>query len=228
MAAREQQDIEDHAVEQPERVDAEVPPAREADRMAKPRQADLAREADRVLLRRPERIGRHRVLDAKPVPAGRRVARPVQTRMIGQDLDAGTDDEDQQEQIEEVLQPQPDRETRRHVRVRRLDRPGVPRDEVLNRRLAAQALRDGDRDDQQQKPDRQQPEQVEPPGATDAHPRRDPVHPRDRARPGRRVDHVLARGQLPAVAADEVRRNARRCRSRQILGGRFRVCRHGG
>ena len=132
LAAREQQDVEDEAVEQPEHVDAEMPPAREADRVAKPRQPDLRRQADRVLLRRPQRIGRHRLLDAKPVPAGRRVARPVQPRMIGEDLHAGADDEDQQEQIEEVLQPQPDRETRRHVRVRRLDGPGVPRDEVLN------------------------------------------------------------------------------------------------
>ena len=186
--------------------------------MAKPRQTDLRREADRVLLGRPERVGGHRVLDAKPVPAGRRVARPVEARMIGQDLDAGADDEDQQEQIEEVLQPQPGRETRRRFGVRRLDGPGIPRDEVLNRRLAAQSLRDGDRDDQKQEADRQQPEQVEPPGAADTYARRDAVHLRDRARPGRRIDHVLARCELPAVAANDVRRNARLRRCGQILG----------
>ena len=64
------------------------------------------------------------------------------------------------------------------------------------------------RDDQRHEADRQQPEQVEP-SAADAHPRRYSVHSRDRARPGRRVDHVLAGRDLPAVAADEVGRDAR-------------------
>ena len=71
MTACKQQDIEDHAVEQPEHVDAEVPPTRQTDRVTKPRQTDLRREADRVLLGRPERLGRDRVLDAKPFPAWR-------------------------------------------------------------------------------------------------------------------------------------------------------------
>ena len=223
MAACKEQDVEDHAVEQPERVDAEVPPAREADRVTKPRQTDLRREADRVLLGRPERIGRDRVLDAKPVPAGRRVARPVEARMVGQDLHAGTDNEDQQEQIEEVLQPQPDRETRRRVGVRRRERSGVPGDEMLHRRLGAETLRDRNRDDQQQKSDRQQPEQVEPSGAADADARSDTVHLRDRTRPRRLVDHVLARSKLPAVATDNVGRDARLRRRRTLVrrrGGR--------
>jgi hypothetical protein len=55
--------------------------------------------------------------------------------MVGENLDPGADDEDQQEQIEEVLQPQPPRKTRRPVRVRRFDRTGVAGNEVLNRRL---------------------------------------------------------------------------------------------
>jgi hypothetical protein len=89
---------------------------------------------------------------------------------------------------------------------------------VLHRRLAAQALRDGDRDDHQQKPDRQQPEKVEPPAATDAYPRLDAVHLRDRACPGRLVDHVFTGSELPPVAANDVRRNARLRRCGQILG----------
>ena len=112
---REQQGDEDHAVEQPERVDAEVPPAREADRVAKPRQTDLARKADRVLLGRPERVGRHRLLDPKPVLAGRGVARPIQPGVVGENLDARADDEDHEEQVEEVLPPRPGREACRRL-----------------------------------------------------------------------------------------------------------------
>ncbi len=69
-AGREQQGIEDGAVGQPQDVDAEMPPPGQADGVAEPGQADLAREADRILLGRPQRIGRYRLLDAKPVPAG--------------------------------------------------------------------------------------------------------------------------------------------------------------
>ena len=87
-AGREQQDVEHHAVEEPDSVDAQMPPACESDRVAKPRKTDVAREADRILLGRPERVGRHRLLDSEPVPPGRRVPRPVQARMIRQDLDA--------------------------------------------------------------------------------------------------------------------------------------------
>jgi hypothetical protein len=92
--------------------------------------------------------------------------------VVGQDLHAGTDDEDQQEHIEEVLYAQPRREARRRFGVRRFDGPGVPCDEVLNRRLAAQAFRDGDRDDQQQKPGAQP---VFPPGLTGCQPTAEPA-----------------------------------------------------
>ena len=88
------------------------------------------------------------------------------------------------------------------VRVRRRDRSGIPGDEMLHRRFGAQTLRDSDRDDQQQKPDRQQPEQVEPSVAANPDARSDTVHVRDRAGPRRLVDHVLARSKLPAVATD--------------------------
>jgi hypothetical protein len=123
--------------------------------------------------------------------------------MVGEDLNPGANDEDQQEQIEEMLNAQPRRETRRGFGVRRVDCAGIPRDEVLHRRLVPKPLRNSDRDDQQHEADRREPEQVEP-SATDAHARRDSVHARDRASPRRRVDHVLAGRELPAVAADEV------------------------
>ena len=83
--------------------------------------------------------------------------------------------------------------------------------------VTAQALGDRDRDDQQHEADRQQPEQVEPPAATDAHARGDAVDLRDRARPGGGVDDVLARRQLLPVAANDVRRDTRPLICRQIL-----------
>ena len=110
LSGREQQDIEDEAVEQPQRIGPEMPPAGQADRVADPRQPDLSRQADRVLLRRPQRLVRNRLLDAKPVLAGSAVPRPVQPRMITEDLQSRPDDEDQQEQVEEVLHANPDRQ----------------------------------------------------------------------------------------------------------------------
>ena len=110
LAGGEDQDVEHGAVEQPQRVDAQVPPASEPDGVPDTGQPDLAGQANRVLLRRPQRIGRYRLLNAEPVPAGGAVARPVQAWVVGEDLQARTDDEDQQEQIEEVLHPDPDRQ----------------------------------------------------------------------------------------------------------------------
>jgi hypothetical protein len=106
--------------------------------------------------------------------------------------------------------------------MRQVDSAGIPRDEVLHRRFGAQPLRDSHRNDQQHESDRQQPEQVEPPAA-DAHTRRYSVRSRDRARPRRRVDRLFAERELPAVAADEVGRDARLCRRRDVFrrgGGR--------
>ena len=134
LAGREQQDVEDDAVEQPQGVDAEVPPAGQPDRVPQPGQADLAGQADRVLLRGPQRIGGHRLLDPEPVPARGAVPGPVQPGMVGEDLHPGPDDEDHQEQVEEVLPAAPRPATRRVAGAGRLDGAGVAGDEPLHRR----------------------------------------------------------------------------------------------
>ena len=168
-------------------------------------------QADGVLLRRPQRLVGNRLLDAEPVLARRAVPRPVQPRMIAEDLQPRPDDEDQQEQVEEVLHADPDRKAGTRLRAGRLDGARVADDEPLDRRHVAQTLRGRHGDDQDDEPDRQQPEQVEPPVAPDAHPRRDALHLGNRPRPRRRVDHVLALGQLRPEAPHRLRRDLRRC-----------------
>jgi hypothetical protein len=103
LTGREQQNVEDNTVREPHDVDAEVPPAREADRVPYPRQADLGRQRDRVLLRGPQRVRRDRLLEPEPLAPRRAVTRPVQARVIREDLDAGADDEDHEEEVQEVL-----------------------------------------------------------------------------------------------------------------------------
>src|SRR5450755_592638 len=114
-----------------------MPPTRQSDRVAKSRQTDLPREADRVLLRRPQRVLWHRLLDAKPIPPRRRMPGPVKARVIGEDLNAGADDEDHEEGVEEVLPPGPGRKPSCRLRMRGRQRAGIPADEPLHRRLAA-------------------------------------------------------------------------------------------
>ncbi len=97
--------------------------------------------------------------------------------------------------------------------------PGYCADEPLHERVPPQPLGDRDQDDQHQEADRQQPQQVEPPGTADPDPRSDPADLRDRARPSGRIDHILARRQLVPIAANVIRRDTRRRRSRQIFGG---------
>src|SRR6185437_6138928 len=62
-----------------------------------------------------------------------------------------------------------------------------------------------------------QPQQVEPPAMTDAHTGSDAVHLWNRAGPGRDVDDILARRELPAGAADDLGSDARTIRSGEIL-----------
>ena len=107
LRGREQQHVEDHAVEQPQGVDAQVPPAGEADRVTKARQPDLARQADGVLFRRPQRIGRHRFLDAEPVPARACCAGSSTAEDGREDLQPERMMKIMQEQVEEVLPSRP-------------------------------------------------------------------------------------------------------------------------
>ncbi len=196
-----------------------MPPARQPDRVADPRQADLSREADGVVLGRPQRFGGNRLLDAKPVLARSAVAGPVQARVIREDLHPRSDDEDHQEQVEEVHRSHPDRQAGVSLRAGREDRPGVVLDEPLHRADATQALGGRHRGDQAEQPDREQPEQVEPPAAPHANPRSDAARHRYRSRPRRGIDDILAGRQLRPEAAHSFRRGVRRSGRGRLRGG---------
>ena len=168
LTGREQQDVEHETVEQPERSRFRGATNARGRSSAGSREAHLARQADRVLLRRPQRLSGNRLLNAEPVFAGRAVPRPIQPRMVAEDLQPRPDDEDQEEQIEEVLHSDPDRKSRIAF-APAVDGPGVAGNEALDRRNVAQTLRGRHGDDQEDESDRQQPEQVEPPAAADAH-----------------------------------------------------------
>jgi hypothetical protein len=73
--------------------------------------------------------------------------------VIGEDLDPGSDNEDHQEQVEEVLGTHPDRQPNRRLRVRARD-AGVPDDESLHRWHGAHTLRASDCGDQKHQADR--------------------------------------------------------------------------
>ena len=94
----------------------------------------------------PDPVFRNLVLETKPIRAGRTVPPPIKTRMIGEDLDTGANDEHHQEEIEEMQQTQPQRETRIHRR-RGRGAAGVARDECLHAGHRAQLLADRDADD---------------------------------------------------------------------------------
>ena len=175
MASGEQQHVKDQAVQEPQHIDTEMPPARQADGVTKARKTDLSRQADRVLLRRPRLLSRHLFLEAEPVLARCAVPGPGQPRMVTEDLCARPEDEDHQEHVEEVLQSDPDRKTRVLARLRQYDGAGIPGDEVLDRRDRAQALRGRHRADQDHEADRKRPKEIEPPVPADTHTRRDAV-----------------------------------------------------
>ena len=81
--------------------------------------------------------------------------------MVGENLDAGSDDERHEEKVQEMLHPQPCRETVGNGQRGRRD-AGVPQEEILHRRQFPQRLSHGHADDGEHKPDRQRPQHVEP------------------------------------------------------------------
>ena len=186
-----------------------MPPAGQADGVAQPGKPDLTGQADRVLLGRPQGINGHRFLHAEPFPAGGAVTGPVQPWVFGEDLEPGTDDEDHQKQVEEVLPAHPGRETR-GGRAGLLHGPGMGGDEALHRRDVAQALSRRHRHDQEHETDGQEPEKVEPPAAPDANPGGDSAALRHGSGPRGGGDDVLAGDQLVEGAADDVGGDRRR------------------
>jgi hypothetical protein len=70
--------------------------------------------------------------------------------MVGENLDAGPDDECHEQNIQEMLHPQPCREARGDDRRGRCY-AGIAQEEILDRRQLPQRLRHGDADDQEHK-----------------------------------------------------------------------------
>ena len=227
LASGEQEHVEDETVQEPEGIGTEMPPAGQANGVPDPRETDLSGQADRVLLRGPQRLGRHRLLDTEPVFSRCTVPGPVETRMVGENLYSRPDDEDHQEQVEEVLHADPDGKARVRLRVGRCDGAGMPGDEALDRRDRAQTLRGRHRNDEDHETDRKQPEETEPPIAADTDTRRDPLRLGDRPGPRRRIDDILAHRELRPKASHDLRRSWRRGRVRgfkhrlQISPGRY-------
>lgn len=83
------------------------------------------------------------LLEAEPLGARRAVAFPIEPRVVGKDLDTGADDECHEEEIEEMLHPQPCRKTSVDGQSGRRD-ARVPHKEILYRRQIPQPPSKGD------------------------------------------------------------------------------------
>src|SRR6185312_9655805 len=113
----------------------------------------------------PQRVVRRYRGHAQPLLARLAVALPVQPRMVDEDLPPRPDDEEHEEDVEEVLPADPGRYARVGQRVRGQYLTGEARDEVLDGGHVAQALPDGDQDDESHEADGRHPQEVEPPAA---------------------------------------------------------------
>ena len=81
--------------------------------------------------------------------------------MVGENLDTGADDERHEEKVQEMLHPQPCRETGGDGRRGRRD-ARIAHEEILHRRQFPQRLSDGHADDGEHKTEWQRPQHVEP------------------------------------------------------------------
>ena len=77
--------------------------------MADARDAEPSRQGYRVILRRPDPIRGNFVLKTEPFGARRTVPVPVQAGVVGENLDARPDYQEDEEQVEEMLPSQPGR-----------------------------------------------------------------------------------------------------------------------
>jgi hypothetical protein len=123
-------------------------------------------------------MGCSHLKSAYGIHAGRAVSTSIKTRMIGQDLDSGEDDEHHSEEIEKMQQPRPQGEARVH-RLRGRGDAGVARDEFLHAGHRAQLLGHCDSEDQENYDQRYRPQDID----------------RSTTQPDAR-DHALLRRQL--------------------------------
>src|SRR6185312_3977300 len=185
LVGGEQQPVKRRAGEYPKQVDGEMPPSRRPDRVTDARDAQplwnryrvasgrpyLLRwnehiqgpnlAAVRVVLGPPHPVRWNRMQEAEPVGFRRAIPVPIETRVIGQYLDARPDDEEHEEHIEEVPHAQPQREAVMNRR-RGLGYARVAHDELLKPGGLVQSLADRDPDDQNDEGERYDPQDVDP------------------------------------------------------------------
>src|SRR6185437_9355208 len=130
--------------------------------MANARDAEPSRQGYRVILRRPDPTLGNFVLKTEPFGAWRTVPVPIQAGVVGEDLDARPDDQEDEEQVKEMLPPQPGRKP---GVVHRLGAwAGIVRNELLYGRIVLpQILGQGDADNQAGGPKRDYPKHIVPP-----------------------------------------------------------------
>src|SRR5215510_12560803 len=116
LAGREYKNVKEDTINDPEGVQREMPPARQADRVPETRNAQPPRQGHGVVLRGPGTIARNGAAQAKELRLGPASGIEGQSRMVREDLKSRPDDEEHQEQIEIVLIPKPPRKACRHLR----------------------------------------------------------------------------------------------------------------
>src|SRR5438309_1140962 len=160
LVRRKQHPVKSRAVEHPQQVDGEMPPSRRPDRVADARNAQPLWKCHRVVFGRPYPVHWHRMLKAEPFGFRRAIPVPIEARVIREYLDARPDDERHEEQIEEVLQSQPQGVAGVNLRGRRY--AWVAREELLKPRALEQLLTDRDPEDQNDEGERYGPQYVDP------------------------------------------------------------------
>jgi hypothetical protein len=179
-----------------------MPPTRKTDRVPNPGEAEPSRQRDRIVFGRPRPLGRfllhpvarNRAAQSQPLPAGFAPGIELQTRVVGQNLYSGPNDEQHEQQVEEVQDAKPHRKSGRDRRLK-ASLPGIGFDEVLDSRVGAQMLCNRDGDDQQRDADRNDPQRADPASA-DAHLGDARHNRRNTARPFREDDSILCGGKL--------------------------------
>src|SRR5579872_4429574 len=166
---------------------------------------DLDNAAAPVVRGPPHPVIRNRMQKAEPVGFRRAIPVPIKARMVREDLNARPDDEEHEEHIEEVLDPQPQREAAVNRR-RRLGYARIARDELLKPGGRVETLADRDSEDQNDQGDRYDPQDVDP-SLADADSRR--LAPLGR-QPGARPDAVarLAEAGLERISVMRCHRSA--------------------
>lgn len=167
-----------------------MPPARQPDRVPDAGNAQPPRDGHRVVLGGPDPVGRHGLLEPEPVGVGRTVARPIEARVVGEDLDAGPYDEEHEEQIKKMQHTQPQRKPALNLGMR--GDAGMLREKLLKPLRVVERPGHRHASNQDDEHDRQDPQDVDQ-AAAQPDPRR--FRPLRRT-PGRHIDVIRGRADL--------------------------------